>query len=66
MNCCDEYGDCNQGRDCPVRVARVSRRDYDRDPLPPSKTPRHLRALAKWMLIAIVASTVATTILIIV
>lgn len=19
MNCCDEYGQCNQGRDCPVR-----------------------------------------------
>ena len=19
MNCCDEYGDCRQGRDCPVR-----------------------------------------------
>ena len=21
MNCCDEYGDCRQGRDCPVRQA---------------------------------------------
>lgn len=21
MNCCDEYGDCSQGRDCPVRQA---------------------------------------------
>lgn len=20
MNCCDEYGDCNQGRECPVRA----------------------------------------------
>jgi hypothetical protein len=19
MNCCDDYGNCNQGRDCPVR-----------------------------------------------
>lgn len=19
MNCCDKYGDCRQGRDCPVR-----------------------------------------------
>lgn len=24
MNCCDEYGNCNQGRDCPVRAARNS------------------------------------------
>jgi hypothetical protein len=24
MNCCDEYGNCNQGRDCPVRVKRVA------------------------------------------
>jgi len=21
MNCCDEYGNCNQGRDCPCRNA---------------------------------------------
>jgi hypothetical protein len=21
MNCCDEYGNCRQGRDCPVRQA---------------------------------------------
>ena len=20
MNCCDEYGNCNQGRDCPARA----------------------------------------------
>jgi len=26
MNCCDEYGDCRQGRDCPARVAKVGRR----------------------------------------
>lgn len=19
MNCCDDYGNCNQGRDCPIR-----------------------------------------------
>ena len=23
MNCCDDNGDCNQGRDCPVRTRRV-------------------------------------------
>ena len=22
MNCCDDYGNCNQGRDCPVRASR--------------------------------------------
>lgn len=22
MNCCDEYGNCRQGRDCPVRKER--------------------------------------------
>jgi hypothetical protein len=24
VNCCDDYGNCNQGRDCPVRIARAS------------------------------------------
>ena len=23
MNCCDDYGQCNQGRDCPVRTGKV-------------------------------------------
>jgi hypothetical protein len=23
MNCCDEYGNCNQGRNCPIRKERV-------------------------------------------
>ncbi len=22
-NCCDDYGNCRQGRDCPVRIERV-------------------------------------------
>lgn len=22
MNCCDEYGNCRQGRDCPIRKNR--------------------------------------------
>jgi hypothetical protein len=22
MNCCDDYGQCNQGRDCPVRAEK--------------------------------------------
>ena len=24
MNCCDDYGNCRQGRDCPVRVAHAA------------------------------------------
>lgn len=24
-NCCDDYGNCRQGRDCPVRVERIDR-----------------------------------------
>lgn len=26
MNCCDEYGDCRQGRDCPVRKTASEQR----------------------------------------
>lgn len=22
-NCCDDYGNCRQGRDCPVRIERI-------------------------------------------
>jgi hypothetical protein len=25
VNCCDEYGNCRQGRDCPVRIAHASK-----------------------------------------
>ena len=54
MNCCDY--DCHQGRDCPVRAAKVAhigRKDYARAELPPITWRRQLRHLAKWMLIAI-------------
>jgi len=30
MNCCDEYGNCNQGRDCPIRKERMNARKYPR------------------------------------
>lgn len=23
MNCCNDYGDCNQGRNCPARAAKT-------------------------------------------
>ena len=44
MNCCDEYGNCTQGRDCPVRIDRVSQ---------PSKSKRLFRRFFYWLLIAI-------------
>jgi len=51
MNCCDDYGNCRQGRDCPVRIERVrqakERLDHDASPW-----RRQLRQLAKWMLAA--------------
>lgn len=54
MNCCDEYGNCRQGRDCPVRVAKVGQR-YPKYPKPVfvPYINRQLKALAKWMLLAI-------------
>ena len=30
MNCCDEYGNCNQGRDCPVRKETMNSRKHPR------------------------------------
>lgn len=64
MNCCDEYCSshgCNQGRDCPVRVARIGRRTHDRDPLPPSPWRAYLRHLAKWLLIVLALMIVVPT-----
>ena len=31
MNCCDEYGNCTQGRDCPVRNERITQVMKERD-----------------------------------
>lgn len=51
MNCCNH--NCNQGRDCPARVAKIGRKYHAKEPCPPSSTPRRLKRMAKWMLIGI-------------
>jgi len=28
MNCCDEFGNCRQGRDCPVRHEMIAQRQH--------------------------------------
>lgn len=61
MTCCNK--DCNQGRDCPVRVAKVGRKAHAPAPLPASFWRAYLKPLAKWMLICIAllfAAAIAT------
>lgn len=56
MSCCDEYCSnygCNQGRDCPVRVARIGRRDYTKEELPPTVWRRQVKALGYWIGLAL-------------
>ena len=51
MNCCD-YG-CNQGRDCPARVAKVGQKSQAAEPLPESVWRYQLKRLAYWALLAL-------------
>jgi hypothetical protein len=56
MSCCDEYCTnygCNQGRNCPARVANVGKRHHGAQPLLPSPWKRQLKIGAKWALITI-------------
>jgi hypothetical protein len=46
MNCCNDNGDCRQGRDCPVRTCRQRAgkpADYT-DPIWIAKTPEEVEA----------------------
>jgi hypothetical protein len=51
--CCN--GNCNQGKDCPMRVARIGQRMKSADPLPPSIWRHQLKRLAYWLLMAVIA-----------
>jgi hypothetical protein len=51
MTCCTN--DCNQGRNCPARVAKAKPVMMAADPLPTSIWRYQLRKLAYWMLLAI-------------
>lgn len=51
MSCCDN--NCNQGRGCPARVAKIGRKDYAREPLPPMGWREYLPDLACAMLLCI-------------
>jgi hypothetical protein len=51
MNCCDDYGNCNQGRNCPIRVAKARPAMRAADPLPPSTWRQQLRYLVEWVLL---------------
>jgi len=59
MNCCTN--DCNQGRDCPARVAKAKPVMRAADPLPPSIWRYQLKKLAYWMLLAILGVTLWPT-----
>ena len=59
MNCCTN--DCNQGRDCPARVAKAKAIMRAADPLPPSIWRYQLKKLAYWMLLAILGVTLWPT-----
>lgn len=60
MNCCDEYGNCCQGHDCPVRTAKVGRRYPSlAEPLPPITWRHTLKDLAAAMLIVILVMLLA-------
>ena len=54
MTCCERYGDCNQGRDCPNRVAKV-KTQYPRyvSPEPPSLGREQLKCLIQWLVYAL-------------
>jgi hypothetical protein len=54
MNCCDDYGNCQQGPDCPARkpaVAKIGQRCPGPEPLPATSWRAYLGYLAAAMLL---------------
>jgi len=51
MNCCNN--ECNQGRDCPSRVAKVGRKMHAPEMIIESLWRYRLKKLAYWMLMGI-------------
>jgi len=58
MNCCNDFVDCTQGRDCPVRVAKVGKRMHGPEPLKSSAWRYWVRRAAYWLLMAVLGLTV--------
>lgn len=58
MNCCN--CNCNQGRNCPAKVAKVGRRMLAADPLPPSNWRENMRLVCLYMLVALELMAIAT------
>jgi hypothetical protein len=62
-NCCDDYGNCNQGRDCPVRVAKIGKKLHGPEPLRGAGWRHHLKGFAYWLLMGLVGIAVWTLLL---
>jgi hypothetical protein len=63
VNCCDEYGECNQGRDCPVRVAKIGKKLHGPELLRGAGWRHHLKRFAYWLLTGLVGIAVWTLLL---
>jgi hypothetical protein len=67
MRACDEYccnHGCNQGRNCPARVAKAKPVMWAAAPLMESRSKHHLRLLCAWMLRALAITLVACAVLV--
>jgi hypothetical protein len=62
MNCCDDYGNCQQGPDCPARkpaVAKIGQSWPGPEPLPATSWRAYLSYLAAAMLLTFAVMAVS-------